>query len=625
MSAPLAQFTHALQAFRAGNWVEAEWICQEIVRAQPTSTPALNLLGALAFQTGRLESAIAYYRQVISLNPNHFEAHSNLAVALHRQGDWQTAIHHFQQSLALNPRHAPTHFNLGNLRLQQGEIEAAISHYQQAVQLDPGYVKAHHNLAHALRQQGQLDTAIAHYEQVITLAPTNASAYSDLGNILLEQGQVGAAIVQYQKSLLFEPTRGEVHFNLGNALITLNQLESAISAYDKALMYGLERAEVHNNLGLALRESGQGHLAIAHFQRAIALQPDDPQTYINLGTAFHELHDLEGAIAQYQHAFKLAPQVPEAHLNCSLALLTMGDFEQGFAEYEWRFHLPVFQIPKLPGSRWDGSDCRGKTLLLYAEQGFGDTIQFIRYAPLLAHMGARVTVVCRPELLRLLTTVPGITRLLSMDEGLPESDLHVPLMSLPLVLKHQLATLPNQVPYLMSLMPTLAIPTTPKFKVGLVWASNALVNYRLIKSYWSRKSIPLQLFLPLQSVPEIEFYSLQLGGQATVLAESEFNQWIHDLTPLITDFADTAAIISCLDLVISVDTAVAHLAGAMGKPVWVLLPYAADWRWLLDREDSPWYPTMRLLRQDEPGNWAGVIDRVVAALWEMSEPQSKSW
>ncbi|MBW4690622.1 MAG: tetratricopeptide repeat protein [Lyngbya sp. HA4199-MV5] len=623
--------TTALQAYRQGNLVQAEWLCCQVLEQQPTYVPALHLLGAIAQQTGRLESAIAHYQKVIALNPNHAEAHGNLAVAFQERGDWESATSHFQRSLALNPNHAPTHFNAGNLAFKQTRLEAAIAHYQQAVALNPTYARAYTNLGNAFRAQDNMEAAIAHYEQALKLAPTDAQAYNNVGNVLQMQGQPEAAIAYYQSALSLQPTNADVYFNLGNAYRLMMQAETAIAHYQQALSLKPDWAAVHNNLALCLQEEQQYEAAIVHFRQAVDLEPTDAEAHNNLGMALYELNDLEGAIAHCQRAIALQPQFAEAHLNLSMALLASGDYPQGLREYEWRWQAQELQKPSLPGVVWDGSDLEGRTLLLYTEQGFGDAIQCIRYVPLLAK-AHRVLVQCPNSLLRLFATMPEV-QVIAQGSPLPAFDVHLPLMSLPFVLGTTLETIPYQVPYVSmpedchvqmanrtrtsetnSTNATAQRPDRP-LKIGIVWASVSPTTFRQ-RSSTRNRTAPLAAFMTVLRPLEVELYSLQVGAHAADIERYGFQYCLHDLSSQLKDFGDTAAAIDQLDLIISVDTAVAHLAGALAKPVWVVLPFASDWRWLLQRDDSPWYPTMRLFRQPAPGDWEGVMVKVLHALTE---------
>jgi tetratricopeptide (TPR) repeat protein/glycosyltransferase involved in cell wall biosynthesis len=369
-------------------------------------------------------------------------------------------------------------------------------------------------------------------------------------------------------------------------------------------------AEAHTNLASTLREQGDFTAAINHAQIAIALNPSFANGYASLGLIYRQQGNLEQAIASYNQALALNPNDVETHWNRALVWLLAGDFRQGFAEYEWRWQRPHRRPRPFSQPLWDGGDLHGRRILLHAEQGFGDTIQFIRYVALVAERGGQVIVECQEPLLRLLQTMTGIDQLVARDSALPEFDVHASLMSLPGIVGTTLATVPATVPYLTppdsDLRLTAAIGT---LKVGLVWSGS-----RTNQNNHHRACPPHEL-RPLLAVPGISYYCLQKEKSATEWAElTEGGAEVQDLSPLLSDFAETAAAIAQLDLVITVDTAVAHLAGALGKPVWLLLTFAPDWRWMLHRQDSPWYPTMRLFRQSTPGDWAGVIQRVVTTL-----------
>ncbi|MGI0487986.1 tetratricopeptide repeat protein [Pantanalinema rosaneae CENA516] len=603
----------AFQAYQSSKLVEAEWLCQTVLQQQPNHISALFLSGAIAQQTGRLDTAIVHYQTVITLDPSHFEAHNNLAIALQDRGDWDAAAIHFRHSVELNPHHAPTHFNWGNLLLKQQDYYGAIAHYQQAIQLKPNYARAYNNLGNALKQLGQWDAAQTEFQQAIALDPNYAEPYNNLGSLLQEQGQLEAAMLWYERFIDLQPQNASGYYNLASLWEALERPEAAIATYEQALALHPDQPEAHNNLGILLQNQAHTETAIAHFHQAIALKPEFADAYNNLGIAFQQQNQLDQAISQYQQAIHLNANFAEAHLNLGMAFLAAGDWQSGWAEYEWRWYCNGGQPRSLPKPQWQGSDLQGKTILIHTEQGLGDSIQFLRFVPLLAERGAKVIVECQPELDRLFQTVAGVTQVIPAGDPLPEYDLHCPLLSLPYQLGITLANLPTDIPYLAGAeLPPTQLPDT-HFNVGIVWAGSHRKPHRALWTY-RMKSCSLSTMMPLAAVEQVQLYSLQVGFHATDITEGGLIQPITDLSSLLTDFAATAAIVAQLDLVISVDTAVAHLAGALGKPVWVLLPYAADWRWLLDREDSPWYPTMRLFRQSTPGDWQGVIQRVITAL-----------
>lgn len=587
--------TNAFQAYQTRNLLLAEQICRQVMAQKPTYIPALHLLGAIAQQTGRLDQAIACYRGILSLNPEHFEALTNLAIALQEQGELDLAQEYFHKALALNPDHARLHFNLGNLRVCQKDWKAAATHFRRAIALQPGYGAAHANLGQALHRQGQLIEAADHYRQVLVLQPEAADMHLTLGNLLEELNQVAAAVDHYERALALQPGW----------------------------------AAVHNNLALALRRLGQPERAIDHLGQAIALQPDYAVAHNNLGVLLQEQNRATEAIHHCQQAIALQPDYAAAHLNLGFACLTAGEFRRGFAEHEYRCQMRHFELPATCQPLWDGGDIAGKTMLVLVEQGFGDAIQFIRYVLPLAQLGCQVIVACQPELIRLFQTLPGVSQVVNRDHPLPAVDVYTLSMSLPHLLGDRLSDpLWPRVPYLTppavdSSLPRELTQLSPeRLKVGLVWASGLprqsleLRRFELHIRSHDNRSLPLAQLA--QALPETTApFSLQVGPQRSDLEATGLAHRILDLSPVLTDFAATAAAIAHLDLVISVDTCVVHLAGAMAKPAWLLLPFYADWRWLLERQDSPWYPTMRIFRQPQPGDWQSVLVQLSAALEAM--------
>jgi TPR repeat/Glycosyltransferase family 9 (heptosyltransferase) len=436
------------------------------------------------------------------------------------------------------------------------------------------------DLALQHHQAGGLTEAEQLYRQILALQPIHISAMHHLGVIACQTGRSDIGIGLIRQSIALDPNYAEAHNNLGSALTEKSQFDEAIGAY----------------------------------RQAIALKPNYAEAYSNLGLALQAMGQLDEAIGAYRQAIALNNNFPDAHYNLALMLLLQGDFQRGWQEYEWRWKCKDFPSFRRNFTQplWDGGPLETRTLLLHAEQGLGDAIQFIRYLPLVAQRGGRIIIECQAELQRLLRTMPVKCQIVTCGEPLPVFDLHSPLLSLPSVFGTTLDNVPKTVPYLHAAAQDAKIwqqrldGHLPIVKVGLVWAGNLKPN-RI-------RSIKLSSLAPLGQVPGVRFFSLQKGeasAQArTPLAGMEFVDWTAELK----DFADTAALIANLDLVITVDTAVAHLAGAMGKPVWTLLPFVPDWRWLLEREDSPWYPSMRLFRQSVRGDWESVIKRVADAL-----------
>ncbi|WP_293126260.1 tetratricopeptide repeat protein [Microcoleus sp. bin38.metabat.b11b12b14.051] len=564
----------AWEHHQAGRLLEAENLYRQIVEAQPESANVLCLLGIALRQQGKIASALEFYDRAIAQNPDFVEAHLNKAHVLMDVGESQRAIVSYEQVIKIQPDSSLAYNNLGWLKQHSGEIDSAILYYQTALALDPNLLETAHNLARLFTEKNQLNDAEACYRHVLKINPKLTSSLLGLGTVLQQQGKLTEAFNCYQQALEIEPNN----------------------------------ADAQNNMGAFYHEQGNTKAAISHYRQALSLKPDLVDAINNLGHALVDVGEFQEAFLCHSRALELQPDNAVAHLELALTLLLFGDYQRGFAEYEWRWRTPQLQPRHFPQPLWDGSDLHFKTILLHVEQGFGDSIQFIRYAPLLCSRGAKVMVACYPELMRLFATVGGIEYLSVSLEGLPAFDVHAPLMSLSRILGTTLDTIPANVPYLSPPAECkFALASDAKLKVGIVWAGSP--QRRKDRD----RSCNLQDFVRFFDVPGIAFYSLQKN-----LSQSDrtlLNQHlVPDLSPHLSDFADTASAISQLDLVISVDTSVAHLAGALGKPVWVLLSFAPDWRWLLERDDNPWYPTARLFRQNQRENWQELFQEVHAAL-----------
>ncbi len=466
---------------------------------------------------------------------------------------------------------------LGVLAHQEGQNELAIGYISQAIRIRPSEPVLHYNLGTVLLEQGQLAEAVKYYHEALRLKPDYAGAYNNLGKALQDQGQLAEAVAQYREALRLKPDHAGAYNNLGNALQEQGQLAEAVAQYQEAIRVKPDFADAHNNLGNALQEQGQ----------------------------------LAEAVAQYREALRLKPDHAEAHFSLGVTWLLAGDLEKGWPEYEWRWQLKLFSRFKNRFSQplWDGSPLEGRAILLHAEQGMGDTIQFVRYAPLVKSKGGTVIMECQKPLLQLLTGCAGIDRLVAQDADLPVFDVHAPLPSLPRIFGTKLASIPARIPYLFA-DPDLVehwhrelIPIRA-FKIGITW--QGMPAYKRDR----QRSYKLAVFAPLARLEGVRLFSLQVGPGSEQLADNADQFSITDLGSRLETFADTAAVLKNLDLVITVDTAVAHCAGALGVPVWVALPFAPDWRWLLDRDDSPWYPCMRLFRQKRWGDWDEVLQRI---------------
>jgi Flp pilus assembly protein TadD len=468
-------------------------------------------------------------------------------------------------------------------------------------------------LALAMRhhQSGRQREAESLYRQVLAAQPNQPDALHLLGAIALDAGNAPAAIELISRAISANPSAAVFHGNLGLALQRAGRLDEAIASLRQALsLSGGRFPDAWFNLGNALRDIGQLDGAVGAYQHALALQPAHRKAMNNLGNALHLLGRLDEAMDIHQKTLQLAPEWPLARYNRGITLLFQGDFERGWPEYEQRLSAPELPLPafKFNSPRWDGSELKGKRILVYSDQGFGDAFFAMRYIPMIAQeKRGHVIVACQSELERLARGIAGVREVVTQVDANLHYDVHAAMMSLPYLFKTTLATIPQVVPYI-SADPHLRAQWQARLaaargaKIGIAWSGRA---------YPVGRSIPIEMLADgLKNFGGVTFVNLQKGASSKDLQTASQNLPFLDLSADIADFADTSALVDNLDLVITVDTAVAHLAGAMGKPTWVLLQHVPDWRWLLDRDDSPWYPTMKLFRQPAPQDWQSVVRAV---------------
>jgi tetratricopeptide (TPR) repeat protein len=554
-----------------------------------TSSALPSRIGKLAlarehFESGRIEYAERICREISPGDPEFAGALHLRGLVARRRGRTDEAALLIQQAIGVGAAPAHLHFTLGDLLHELGRREEALECFRRGFERNPGHPQAHNNLGNLLKSLGRLDDAVRSYRRALALKPEYMLAHYNLANSLKLQGHLEEAVASFQRALAIDPAYAPTLNNLGNTLVALGRLEEAVEFFRRALDVQPHLADAHNNLAGALAELGHFDEAVACFEQAITLDPG----------------------------------FPDAHYNLGLALLRLGRYESGWNEYEWRWKCRAFPTPprRYRQPQWAGEDIAGKTILLYLEQGNGDGIQFVRYVPLVAARGARVLLETRRLVARLFEPFTQWAELVEADGRLPPFDLHCPLLSLPRAFRTTSDSIPRAVPYLTP-DPKLTdawqarIPPTPgKLRVGLVWGGN------LKQASESKRGVGIEPCLPLFQTPGTIWFSLQVGPQAPDICKAPAGA-ITDLSDGLDDFADTAAAITNLDLVITSDTAVAHLAGAMNRPVWVMLRYCPDWRWLLERTDSPWYPGMRLFRQPRRGDWNAVVAEVQAALSEL--------
>ena len=501
-------------------------------------------------------------------------------------------------------------FKLATRHHQAGRLAKAEGVYREILRVRPDNAAAHNNLGKVLQDQGRTDQAIACFKRVLKVKPDLAGAHNNLGNALCEKGKPKEAAVCYRRAIKIDANYAHAHHNLGNVLKGQGKSDAAVACYKRALAIDPDLAEAHHSMGNVCQDEGRWADAVKYYGQALSLKPDAPETHSSLGNALHRLGRLDEAMVHLERALSIKPDYPTGHFNKALADLLTGNYAEGWPGYEWRWRMKRYGKGKRNFRQplWDGSPLEGRTIFLHDEQGFGDAIHFVRYASLVERRGGRVVVECRRQLVRFFSTMGAIGEVIARGDPLPAFDVYAPLMSLPHIFRTTAATIPGDVPYLAA--PPEAGPGLPdcpegtRLRVGIAWAgSRTNTNDR-------NRSCRLRQFEPLLSIPGVAFFSLQKDEAAAELAGTS----VRDLSGGLGDFADTAAIVGQLDLVVSVDTAVVHVAGALAKPVWVLVPFSPDWRWMRDRDDSPWYPTLRLFRQPALGDWASVFATVAGEL-----------
>jgi tetratricopeptide (TPR) repeat protein len=598
-------FAAALAHHGAGRATAAERICRQILAVDPGHAQTLHLLGLLEHQRGRSEDAIKHIRVAIIRNSQDPAYHHNLGNILRIRGRLSEAITSYERALALAPGSVDTLYNLGNTYQDIGQPDRAAAYFEGALRLRPDAIELHNNLGTALQDLGRLEEAIACFRNALALQPDAVETLDNLGGALRGQGQLEAAQACYERALALRSDHVESHVGIGVVLRDRGRPDEAISSYERALALAPDHPETHNNLGVALLDLGRNQEAVERCERALFLQPDRAETHHNLGIALERQGRHAEALASYERALDFKPDYPEAHFNRSLTLLRTGNFDEGWLEYEWRFAVARYNR-NFDRPLWSGEPLAGRRILIHAEQGFGDTLQFVRYIPSVLEHGGTVVLEVQAPLVRLVRSIAGVSQTLAAGDPLPTFDCHCPLLSLPRIFKTTLATIPNAVPYLSapaeaSVSWAERIASAAGLKVGIVWAGT------------TAGAIDLPSLQPLWELAGVSWFSLQVGDQPG--EKSLFDKFkIADLSEWLTDFAETAAVVSQLDLVITVDTSVAHLAGALGRPTWVLLGDPPEWRWLLARRDSPWYPTAQLFRQTKTGDWHGVAREVAAAV-----------
>jgi len=622
-------FEQATASLAKGEARLALQLAQQAASIVPNSPDVYNLIGVCAITLGERNSAEQCWLRAIELHPETIEAHHNLAMLYADSGRVELAEHYFLKTVALAPMHAAAHARLGMLLASVNRADEAEQYYRQALAINSNDAATYNNLALLLAAQKRDAEAEENFRNALMLVPDDAKTHSNLGVLLASGKRHREAEQCYRAALSLNPASAEAYANLGLLLESCKNPVEAEQCHRTALSLMPESAEIHSNLANLLANLERPEEAEHAYRQAILLKPDSAVALSNLGVLLaYSYRDAE-AEQCFRQALVIAPGYQLAKFNLAMLLLAQGRLAEGWHYHEARYHPdlpdPDTPMPTLPYAQWQGEPLEGKSLLVWPEQGYGDFIQFCRYLPLLKEQGAaHITLVCRPALVELMRTLDGVDLVIGSDEtaGLSRAyDYWTLPMSLPLHCHTELATIPTRIPYLQAPVDRLAAwaPQLPsvdgKLRIGVVWRGNPL------HANDAKRSLPgLTTLASLWAIEDIHYINLQVGKSADETDEAEhFLDHLWDLSSQIGDFADTAAILQQLDLLITVDTAAAHLAGALGTRCWILLPaYRTDWRWMRTRSDSPWYPdTMRLFRQEPQQTWNDVIAEVASALSDL--------
>lgn len=603
----------AVQLHQQGALEDAEKAYRLVLQLDPRNADALALLGSVLSETKRHEDALWSIEEALKLDPNAALFHFYYGNALDKAGYKARAESAFTKAIQFKPDWADAWYNLANAQRELNKASEAKAGYEKVLQLNPQHALAHNNLAVILLKEQNFSGARQHADNAHKLAPTNLQFLSTLNDVAFEQNDLPTAFASAQRY-------AELKLDLKDGTLEKILNEGIQSARPGAAM---DEETTNCLLVLAVSHMLQGHLKLSHalLRLLTSYEPDMEEAYSLMGSIALARNKLDLADEAYAQSYMIDPSFTGSLWNRSMALLTQGKFKQGFACYRWRWHaMEKFKRMALKGPMWDGADLKGKTILVHEEQGFGDSLQMLRFMPELKKRGAKAWFYARPVLHKLIENWDGCDNVLEWanvdDKTLPQGvDIACGAMDLPGLLGVSPNTIPNQAPYLPN--PKKDLPEYrlegDGFKVGLVWSGNPLHKRD------HERSIPLEKLSPLMNQKGVQYFSLQFKPKEADL--KLMNEWgMVDLAPRIKNLADTAAFVSQLDLLITVDSAPAHLAGALGVKVWNLITLNPDWRWLLGREDSPWYPSLRLFRQSQMGQWDEVIQKVKGALSQQLAP-----
>ena len=554
------------------------------------------------------------FRDLIELKPDHWGALTRLAQILCRTNRLEEAQKRISQALELAPDATETHTVLGEILMRLGKPTDAVASFTKALELQPANSQASLHLGRLLLDLGQNLPGATHLLNTVKALTTDAPAHLAMAMALTRLGKHGDSLNAYKIAAKGDPPAGDVLNNYGVAMDGAGNKAEAITLLRAAVLIQPDSWTAWDNLGNALLSRGNARMSESCHRQALALNPGHGATLSNLANALHRQGKMEESVQFYREAIAATPNSAKFHTNLALTLLLMERYEEGWREYEWRWREHPAFPPYLKEKPWHGEPLGDGTLLLQAEQGFGDTIQFIRYVPQLKQLAKRVILICQPELVQMMKTVAGLDEVLAEGCDVPTFDAGTTLLSVPGILKVGINPI-EPCPAYLSVPPGSGFDLGPKKKrlrVGIVWAGRQTHG-----DDWNR-SMPAHLLAHILQIPEVEFVSLQKGDVAPRIGRPPPDM-IFDAGNRCNSFADTAAIISQLDLVIAVDTSVAHLAGALGKPVWIMLPMVPDFRWRMQGDTTPWYGTVTLFRRKNGEGWEHVLLSIQQALIQVLE------
>lgn len=604
----------------AGKLSEAEGLYLQILKTNPDHPVALHLLGVITHQSGNHDKAVDLITKAVTVKPDYADAHYNLGNTLKALGRLEEAMVSYEKALAIKPDFAEAHSNLGNTFRDLGQLDDAVESYRKALALRPDDADVRYNLGNTLKALKRLDEAVESYEKALAIMPGYADAHGNLGNTLMELGRLDEAVESYAKALDIMPGYAEAHFNLANTLKDLERLDEAVESYGKALAIDPGFAEAHSNLGNALNALGRPDEAVESYGKAIAITPDFAEAHCNLGNAYQELGKPEEAVESYGNALAVRPDYADALYNLGMTQLLMGDFRNGWENFNNRWRCgnfaPGFQ--KYDQQQWQGGDLDGKRLLVWKEQGVGESIIFASMIPDLIEREADIILECDQRLVPLFSrSFPAVTCAAANGPDTGKAidkafDLHAPLGNAGQWLRADLAAFPARPSYLAAdggqreILRNRYIEKGNDFVAGITWHSKG-------STFGERKSMTLDDLRPLLETPGITFVDLQYGDtvdeRTAFTNETGIEVFHDDGVDQMADLDMFAAQVAAMDIVVTISNTTAHMAGALGVPALLMLGTVPIWYWFLERADSPWYPSLSLIRQNHRGDWRDSIAR----------------